>query len=216
MPATKVLVVDDEPDLVSLLTEWLQGGGYEVYCASNGKDALRLLFQQKPSLTITDLRMPGMDGFELISRIREISDVHVLVLTALSGEDQMVRGLELGADEYLVKPVPERLFLACVRSLLRRATNSEGSVPDGYSDDYVTINFLTHQARAHGKDLCLRPTEFRLLGVLTRNSDRVVRHQELLDRVWGDMAGSLDSLKWHISSLRGKLEGSRDSSTQST
>ena len=210
LPATKVLVVDDEPDLVSLLQEWLEGEGYEVYCAYNGKDALRLLFQHRPSLCVTDLRMAGMDGFELISRIREISDVHVLVLSAMGGEDQMVRGLELGADEYLVKPVSKRLFLARVRSLLRRATNSEGSVPDGYSDNYLTINFLTHQVRVLDKDLHLRPTEFRLLTVLTRNCDRVIRHQELLDLVWGDMAGSLDSLKWYISALREKLRDSDD------
>ena len=206
MPRPKVLVVDDEQELVFLLQEWLEEDGHEVFVATEGGAALRLLFQQRPDLAITDLRMPEMDGFQLISRIREMSDVHVLVLTALGGDEEMIRGLDLGADEYLVKPVSKRVFLARVRSILRRATPSE-EVPDGYSDAHLMLNFLTHEVQVRGQSLRLRPTEFRLLTHLVQNSERVISHQELLDQVWGDQAGSLDSLKWYISSLRDKVEG---------
>ena len=205
MSATKVLVVDDEPDLVFLLQDWLEEDGYQVYSATDGAAALRLFFQHRPALSITDLRMPGMNGFQLISRIREMSDVHLLVLSALGGEDHMIRGLDLGADEYLVKPVSRRVFLARVRSLLRRAA-PPGEAASGYSDESLTLSFLTHEVLVRGEPIHLRPMEFRLLGCLVQNSDRVIRQQELLDRVWGDQAGSLDSLKWYISSLREKIE----------
>ena len=205
MSPAKVLVADDEPDLVSILTEWLEDDGYEVVSANDGAGAIKLFFQHKPILSITDLRMPGLDGFQFITRIREMSDAHVLVLTALGGEDHVVRGLDLGADEYLVKPVTKRAFLARVRSLLRRATSSD-EPSSGYSDSALTLNFLTHEVQIRGKTLHLRPTEFRLLAFLAQNSDRVIGHHELLDKVWGDQSGSLGSLKWYISSLRDKLE----------
>jgi DNA-binding response OmpR family regulator len=205
MPSTKVLVVDDEPGLLAMLQEWLEEEGYEVFAATNGWDALDAFSQHRPELTITDLRMPSLDGFQVIARIRDISDAHVLVLTALGSEEHLVRGLELGADEYLVKPVSKREFLARVNSLLRRAAPPK-DLAATYSDSYLTLDFLTHEARILGQSLSLRPTEFRLLGFLAQNKHRVVSHEELLEGVWGDGRGSLDSLKWYISSLRDKVE----------
>lgn len=205
MSSAKILVVDDEPGIRSLLEEWLEGAGHEVCTAANGSDALQLFCEHLPTLTVTDLRMPGMDGFHLIQRIREISNAYVLAFTALGSEEHTIRGLELGADEYLVKPVRKREFIARVSSLLRRATPPE-EVPARYSDDQLSLNLLTHEASIRGLTLNLRPTEFRLISYLALNNDRVIEHQELLDRVWGDQAGSLDSLKWYISSLRTKIE----------
>ena len=206
MTSSKVLVVDDEPDLVLLLREWLEEDGHQVYSATNAEDGLKLFFEYRPSLSITDLRMPGMDGFQLIGRIRELSDGHVLVLTALGGDEHTIRGLDLGADEFLVKPVSKRVFQARVRSLLRRALPPEQGPAGAYSDTSVTLNFLTHEVQVRGDKVHLRPTEFRLLAYLAQNNDRVVGHQELLERVWGDPAGSLDSLKWYVSALRDKVE----------
>ena len=205
MSSTKILVVDDEPGIRSLLEQWLEGAGHEVYTAANGWDGLELFCEHLPTLTVADLRMPGMDGFQMIQRIREISNAYVLALTSLSNEEHTIRGLDLGADEYLVKPVPKREFLARISSLLRRAT-PPASVPVRYSDNQLSLDFLTHEASIRGLTLNLRPTEFRLISYLVLNNDRVIDHQELLDRVWGDQAGSLDSLKWYISSLRTKIE----------
>ena len=205
MSVTKILVVDDEPDHRAIVQRWLEDAGYEVFTADNGWDGLESIVQHRPNLTITDIRMPRMDGFQLINRIREISDCHVLALTRLDSDEDVIHGLELGADEYLPKPISKRMFLVRVRSILRRA-KAPKEVPSNYADGCLTLNFLTHDARLHGESLSLRPTEFRLFSCLARNNDRVVTHQELLNQVWGDEGGSLDSLKWYISSLRRKLD----------
>ncbi|NQW22953.1 MAG: response regulator transcription factor [SAR202 cluster bacterium] len=205
MAEPKVLIVDDEADFQALVQSWLEDDGYEVYTAANGWEGLQIFADVRPALTITDVRMPAMDGFQLISRIREISDAHILALTAMGDTENTVRGLEIGADEYLVKPVAKREFLARVRSLVRRA-KPPGEVPVRYQDTVVMLDLLTHDASCRGESIHMRPTEYRLLTYLTLNKDRVLSHQELLDNVWGDQGGSLDSLKWHISALREKIE----------
>ena len=172
MSAVKILVVDDEPGLLALIVEWLEDDGCEVYSATDATEGLQLFFQHKPALAITDLVMPGMDGFQFISRIREMSDAHVLVLTALDSAENMIRGLELGADEYLVKPVSRRTFLARVRSILRRAISDEKVLPV-YSDDALRLDYLNHEIQVRGEMVYLRPTEFRLLATLIQNSDRL-------------------------------------------
>ena len=116
-----------------------------------------------------------------------------------------MRGLELGADEFLVKPVSKRAFLARVRSLLRRAAPPEETVPS-YRDAALTLDFVTYDVKVRGSSKHLRPTEFRLLSHFVRNCDRVITHEELLNRVWGDQFGSLDSLRWYVASLRNKVE----------
>ena len=210
MSQPRILIVDDEPNLMGLLQEWLEAEEYEVHCAREGGEALPLFFKLRPDLAVTALRMPGMDGFQLIRRIREISsDSHIMVLSALANEENMVRGLELGADEYVVKPVSKKIFLAKVRSLLRRATATDQDFC-AYSDSELSLNFLTYEVVVNGRALSLRPTAFRLLSFLVQNHHRVVGYQELLDRVWGDEEGSLDSLKWHIAYLRGEVEEDRN------
>ena len=195
--SSKILVVDDEPEMLALLIEWLEEDGHDVSTASNGWDALEIFIDRRPVLTITDLRMPGMDGFQLIKRIREISNTHVIALTAMGGEEHTVLGFDLGVDEYLVKPVSKKVFLARVRSILRRAAPDE-ELTLTYEDSVMKLDFRSHETKVRGESLHLRPTEFKLLAFLVQNCDRVLRHQELLDRVWGEQLGSLDSLKWYI------------------
>ncbi len=202
---SKILVVDDEPEMLAILNEWLEEDGHDVETATNGWEAFDIFLIQKPVLTITDLRMSGMDGFELIGRIREVSDAHVIALTAMASDEDTVRGFDLGADEYLVKPVSKRVFLARVRSLLRRAA-PDAKIDLGYQDRILTLDFLSHEVQIKGVSLRLRPTEFKLLTFLVQNSNRVLTHQELLDQVWGENQGSLDSIKWYISALREKIE----------
>ncbi len=205
MTGTKLLIVDDEADFQALVQSWLEEDGYEVYTAANGWEGLRVFVEIQPRLTITDVRMPAMDGFQLISRIREISEAHVLALTAMGDTENTVRGLELGADEYLVKPVVKREFLARVRSFIRRA-KPPADFPVEYQDSVIALDLLTREANFRGEVVHMRPTEYRLLSYLALNCERVLSHQELLDNVWGNDRGSLDSLKWHVSSLRDKLE----------
>ncbi|MDA0263828.1 MAG: response regulator transcription factor [Chloroflexi bacterium] len=205
MADTKVLIVDDEPDFLALVENWLEDDGYEVHTAANGLEGLQLFAEVRPELTITDVRMPAMDGFQLISRIREISDAHILAFTAMGDTENTVRGLDLGADDYLVKPIARREFLARVRSIVRRA-KSPGDAPVEYQDSVITLDLLAHGATCRGEDVHMRPTEYRLLTYLALNHERVLGHQELLDNVWGNEGGSLDSLKWYVSALRDKLE----------
>ena len=205
MAGPKVLIVEDEADFQALVQSWLEDEGYEVYAAANGWEGLQLFAEIRPQLTITDVRMPAMDGFQLISRIREISDAYVLALTSMGDTENTVRGLELGADEYLVKPIGKREFVARVRSMVRRA-KPPGEVPVDNQDSVLTLDLLTHSASCRGEAIHMRPTEYRLLTCLALNQERVLNHQELLDKVWGDQTGSLDSLKWHVSALRDKIE----------
>ena len=135
----KVLVVDDEPAMVALLQEWLKEVECEVYTALNAADGLNLFSEHFPTLTITDLRMPGIDGFELIKRLRHMSDAYIMAFTGLGSEEDLVRGLELGADEYLMKPLSRLKFLERVQSILRGAIEPEDPSPD-YSDAWLTIN----------------------------------------------------------------------------
>lgn len=203
--AASVLVVDDEVEVVSLLSEWLREAGYTVHGCCDGKEALRAFFEKHPDLSVVDIRMPGLDGFTLISRIRELSNRAVLVLSALAGTEDVVRGLDLGADEYLVKPVAREVFLARVRSLLRRAS-PEPEVPQTYTDAALHINLRAREVYVRGERVHLLPTEYRLLTLLVLKQDSVLTYEEILDQVWGKGEGSLDSLKWYVSSLRQKLE----------
>ena len=120
MDSARILVVDDEPDHLSIICRWLEDEGHEVFTSDNGWDALQALAQHKPTLTVTDIRMRPMDGFQLIQRLREISNSYVLALTGLNNDEDKIHGLEMGADDYLTKPVSKRLFLARVHSLLCR------------------------------------------------------------------------------------------------
>ena len=142
---------------------------------------------------------------QLIRHVRELSNGIVLALTRLGDDEDVIHGLELGADEYLAKPISKQMFLVRVRSLLRRAETPDEVLSD-FADECLSLNFLTHNAELHGENLSLRPIEFRLSSFLARNNCRVVDHQELLDQVWGVQGGSLDSLKWYIPSLRHKLD----------
>jgi len=197
--------IDDEPDHLAIVQRWLEDDGYEVVTAANGWDGLELLAEHRPDLTITDIRMPKMDGFQLIKRIREVSDGHVMALTRMKDEEDVMHGLELGADDYLSKPISKRMFLVRVRTMLRRAFTPE-EIPADYNDTCMSLSFLTHQAKLYNDELSLRPLEFLLRSYLARNNDRVVRHEEILDNVWGVEDGSKDNLRWFIASLRQKLD----------
>ena len=190
---TKILIVEDEPDFRDLVVDWLEGEGYEVHSAANGWEGLQKFAEVRPHLTITDLRMPSMDGFQLITRIREISDGHVLALTAMDDTENIVLGLELGADEYLLKPVAKREFLARVQSLVRRAKSPE-EAPVEYQDSLITLDLLTHGAKCRGEEVQMRPTEYRLLTYLALNNGRILSNHELLDNVWGLIAA-----RWTLS-----------------
>jgi two-component system KDP operon response regulator KdpE len=207
----KILVVDDDAALVRLFDQILTGKGYEMLKASNGQEALRLFFAHKPDLVLLDIVMPVMDGWQTCSRIRDLSDVPIIMLTGQQkDEDDVVRGLDYGADDYLLKPVGSKELLARVRAILRRAELPPA--PDvekrvTYSDDYLAVDIAERKVMVNGKRVKLTPIEFRLLALLVENAGRILTHQQLLEKVWGwEYADDLDYVRIYISHLRRKIE----------
>jgi two-component system response regulator RegX3 len=205
MDSLRILVVDDEPALVEMLTEWLQKGGYEVIPAHDGLAGLRAFFKFQPDLVILDVAIPKMTGFELCRRIREVSPIPVIMLTARAQELDKVRGLTQGADDYLVKPVGRQELLARIGALLRRAYMSLTEPINNYSDSIIAFDFAKHEVQARGEKVVLTPTEYRLLSCLIQNHDHVLTVQQISDRTRAGN-GSSEIVKWHVASLRKKIE----------
>ena len=206
----KILVVDDDPQILDALTVGLQlqWPECEVIAARDGEEGLDVFYEREPNVVVLDVNMPRKNGFEVLQAIRRVSDVPVLMLTARGEETAQVRGLELGADDYLIKPFSHLVLLARIRAVLRRA---EMPPPAEALPDFVAgplgINFQDHRVTVDGAPVKLTPVEYKLLYHLTRNVGRVMPHQALLDRVWGaDYLASTEYLKVFISRLRAKLE----------
>ena len=207
----KILVVDDEPAFVRLVDQVLTDKGYEMLKASNGQEALRLFFAHKPNLVLLDVVMPKMDGWQTCSRIREVSDVPIIILTGTQKtEDAIVRGLDYGADDYLIKPIGNRELVARVRAALRRAELSstrDAQQEITYSDDYLTINITERKVMVNGERIKLTPREFRLLAHLVENAGRILTHRQVLEKVWGwEYIDDLDYVRIYILHLRQKIE----------
>jgi DNA-binding response OmpR family regulator len=201
-----ILVVDDERPVLEMLNACCEEAGHQPLPALSAQEALRLLFKHQPGLVITDIRMPGMTGFDLVKRIREVSDIPVILLSAMGGEDEKVTGLKLGADDYLVKPVGIRELTARIEATLRRAKTPISAPTEIYSDGMISINLDRQEAYLRDKKLDLTPKELKLLIFLTQKAGKVVSVPEILRTVWGSLGSSEESVKWHIASLRRKIE----------
>ena len=202
---TRILVVDDEADIRELLRELLGRAGHEVVEAPDGSEALKVFYSEQPDFVILDVQMPILDGWETLSRIREVSDVPVLMLTARAEELDKVRGLRAGADDYLTKPFGRQELLARVSANLRRAGGRE-KAPETYADGFVTIDFAQRAVRAGGEEVALTPLEFRLLTTFVQNPNQVLSHEQLVALVWGhERAAERDQVKLYVGYLRRKL-----------
>ncbi len=207
----KILVIDDEPMFCNMVEQVLTNKGYEVLTASSGQEGLRLLFAHKPNLALLDVAMPGMDGWQTCERIRDISNIPVIMLTGkCKSEDDIVRGLDFGADEYLVKPVGSKELVARVRAVLRRAEMpySPGAKREiAYSDGFLTVDAAERKIIVDGKRVKLTPREFRLFILLIENAGRILTHKQILEKVWGwEYTDDLDYVRIYISHLRQKIE----------
>ena len=201
-----VLVVDDDPDVRGLVVRLLEGAGYDVTTASDGQEGLRALYGARPDLVVLDLTMPRMDGWQTLERIREVSDVPVLVLTGRAAELETVRGLKAGADDYVTKPFRRQELLARVQALLRRGVPRE-DVAQTYEDDVLRIDFPQRAVTVSGRPVALTPTEFRLLTTLVRHPNQVLSREQILELVWSDpYAVSPDQVKLYVGYLRRKLD----------
>ena len=200
-----VLVVDDDADIRGLLRELLGRAGYEVVEAASGREGLRTLYARSPDLVLLDVSMPELDGWQTLERIRDVSDVPVLMLTARAAELEKVRGLKAGADDYVTKPFGRQELLARVEAHLRRA-GARVEQPATYADDLLTIDFAQREVTVGGQAVELTPLEFKLLAAFVRHPNQVLSHDQLLELVWGDaLTGSRARTKLYVGYLRQKL-----------
>jgi two-component system, OmpR family, KDP operon response regulator KdpE len=203
-----ILVVDDEPDIVEVLTMNLELEGYQVSCATNGYEALKRMTEDLPDLVILDVMMPEMDGFETLREIREIYTVPIIMLTVKGEEIDKVKGLDLGADDYITKPFSPRELVSRLKAVLRRVEMPSPAPKTAIQvDDNLSIDFSRRRIMIRGKEVHLRPTEYRLLYHLVSNAGYVLTHEMLLRKVWGYEYRDEDQYLWlYITYLRQKIE----------
>lgn len=206
--AARILVVDDDPVLSELVSYILRAEGYDPLVANDGEDGLRKFQATQPDLVVLDVTMPEMDGFEVCRRIRTTAATPIIMLTAQGSEEAIVRGLDLGADDYVTKPFQLKPFMARVRANLRRANAPQphyGKVT--YQDEYITIDLEAHKVLIKGEPVKLTPTEYKLLAVLVKNRGRILEFRQLLEQVWGfEYIDDIDYLRVYIWHLRRKVE----------
>jgi len=205
MSGKKVLVVDDDVKTVELVKLYLNRDGYRVLTAYDGNEALKLARENQPDLIVLDLMLPGINGLEICRILREESDVPIIMLTALTTDDDRLTGLDLGADDYVTKPFSPRELAARVRAVLRRLPGERG--PEKIEHGALTVNFLKHEASLEGKPLNLTPIEFKVLGALVKEPGRVFSRALIIEKALGhDFDGFDRTIDVHILKLRRKLE----------
>jgi two-component system, OmpR family, KDP operon response regulator KdpE len=209
MATARVLVVDDEPAVIKFVSANLRARGYDVTDASNGLEAVERVKDYKPDLVILDINMPGMDGFEACSYIREISDAAIIMLTAHGGEGDKIRALDLGADDYLTKPFAIGELMARVRAVMRRVSEAQtrSTHQEEVSAGDLKVDFEHRHVSLKGQPVKLTPTEYSLLEQLLIRPDTVLTHRELLSTVWGaEYRDETEYLRVYMGRLRRKLE----------
>ncbi len=207
-PKRQILVVDDESRMVRFVKMNLDLEGYITLEANNGLQALEKVRDHNPDLVLLDVEMPGMDGFETLKRVREISEAAVIMLTVRSDEDDRIKGLDLGADDYVTKPFSPRELSSRIRAVLRRTESAAG--PERqlvHIDDRLQVDLQRRDVIVNGERINLRPTEYRLLYHLIQNAGWVVPHETLLTKVWGhEYIDDNHLLRLYITYLRKKIE----------
>lgn len=203
-----ILVVDDEPRMVSFMRMNLELEGCRVISASNGREALEKARDEMPDMLLLDIMMPGMDGYETLRRLRQASQVPVIFLTAKDEEEDRIKGLELGADDYIGKPFSHRELVSRMRAVLRRHYTPPPATPTSVVvDERLTIDFARREVLVDGERVNLRPTEYRLLYHLVQNAGYVMTHEQLLSKVWGpEYRDETHYLRLYVTYLRQKIE----------
>jgi DNA-binding response OmpR family regulator len=213
MPARKTTIVaaDDDPQLLRLVTRNLQLDGYEVVAAVDGQEALDAVSAHTPDLVLLDVMMPRLDGFSVTERVREFSAVPIIIVTARGQDQDKIRGLDLGADDYLTKPFSVDELLARVRAVLRRAQLAVGDHTQGLTTTAhlgdLSVDYAQHLVTRRGEEVALTPIEYRMLAYLAQNAGRVITQDLLLEHVWGpEYVGESHMLQVNINRLRHKVE----------
>ena len=205
----KLMIVDDDPDVVEAISLAYQVESPDAEVVTDdGATVLSTFKRENPTLMLLDIALPGNDGFDVLARIREISDIPVLMISARGDEADKVRGLELGADDYITKPFGYAELSARIRAVMRRAQSLPPVAGGGsFEAGPLRINYATHEVRINGKQIKLTPIEYKLLYQLTRSAGNVLQHDQLLTKIWGpEYLGEFDYLRIYIRRLREKIE----------
>jgi DNA-binding response OmpR family regulator len=203
--STQVLCIEDEEDIALAIRMVLRRAGFDVVCAADGKEGLRAFHAERPDVVLLDIGLPTMDGREVLERIRDLSDVPVIILTAHGQESDKVHGLALGADDYLTKPFGNAELVARVQALLRRSRPSRPEA-EVYADAIIQLNFAAREVRIGDEVVALTPSEFRLLAALVRHAGQTLSPDQLLEQAWNDpMRVGPERVKFAIMRLRRKL-----------
>lgn len=204
----RILIIDDDADLLQLAGMLFKKAGAHTFTARDGVEGISQMFTCQPNLIILDVSMPGMDGFEICQRIRQVSDTPIIMLTGMNGEEEMLRGLESGADDFLSKPFSSEVLLARARTVLRRSAQDKSpSANYEFNHGHLSIDIERRQVLVDEKRIRLTPIEFRLLVYLARNSGKVLTFDHILANVWGnEYKGSMDYVHVYVSHLRNKIE----------
>lgn len=203
----KVLVIDDEPQIRRALRAGLEHNGYEVMLAANGEEGLDTAALKIPDLLILDLALPGTDGFTVLKQLREWSKIPVIVLTVREGEEEKIKALDLGADDYLIKPFGLGELLARMRAVLRRANTEEKEAESTFSYQGLFVDMAKRLVSIDESEVHLTPKEYDLLKYMILQPNRVLTHRQLLTKVWGpEYSEDHHTLRVHIANLRNKIE----------
>lgn len=208
MANNKVLIVDDDEHIVELIKLYMDKEGFDTVTANNGKKAVELFKSEAPAIVILDVMMPEMDGWQVCREIRRVSNIPIIMLTAKGETFDKVLGLELGADDYMVKPFEPKELLARVKAVLRRSDTKESNAEKEIVFHNLTINLSNYELKINGNIVEVPPKELELLYFLASNPNRVFTREQLLEEVWGfDYFGDSRTVDVHIKRLREKLEG---------
>jgi len=204
-PTTTVLVVDDEEDIVALMRDFLEAEGYAVLTAADGAAALDALRRERVDCVLLDVMMPGKSGFEVVRRIREDGEVPVLFLSARQEDSDKIRGLGLGADDYIVKSATPAEVVARIKAVLRRARRGEAAPPAVLDFGRLSIDLRAHEVRVGGEPVAMTAREFELLQLLAEHPRQVFTREQLFERLWGEY-GDRHTVTVHVGRLREKIE----------
>jgi DNA-binding response OmpR family regulator len=209
MPGEKILIVEDGADLRRALTDLFADAGFRPHGVADGDSAMRAFYSLQPELALLDIRLPGLSGLELCSRIREMSDIPIIIFSGIGDTREKLEAFSRGADDYVVKTASLDELLARVHAGLRRATKppqAQDGTGEVYEDAVVHVDFGRSTVAVRGKPVDLTPTEYQLLTILVQNAGHPIRADQLLRKVWGPEYSTEDLVKWHIRHLRRKIE----------
>jgi two-component system KDP operon response regulator KdpE len=204
----KILLIEDDVEFAKLTQTWLQNAGYEVFISADGVEGMRRVYSSRPNLVLLDAGIPRMDGWEVCRRIRDMSEIPVLMVTVNGQKADRLKGFALGADDYITKPVDFPELVARVQAVLRRAgTAIPDDGPSTFHNGEIEVEWRSHQVWVRGKRIKLSPTEFKILSCLIKNRGWIVTHEQLLEKAWGpNYIGDKSFVKLYIRYLRKKIE----------